>query len=107
MNQQINTFEELFYCIDKNGVNLCEDMHTSYWPEFGGGYKKEDTFAEYSKNYIDFLNAWHSRHEDLIVSDFSMSAHSMHYYDSVLVIEKRPLEKPYHQQTGAPTLHGM
>ncbi len=102
MSQQINTFEELFYCIDKNGVYLCEDLHTSYWPEYGGDYRKEGTFIEYSKNFIDFLNAWHSRQSALIVSDFTTSAHSMHYYDSVLVIEKRPMEKPYHLQTGVP-----
>jgi len=37
MKQQINTFEELFPRIEKNGVYLCEDLHTSYWREYGGG----------------------------------------------------------------------
>ncbi|MDZ7817326.1 MAG: hypothetical protein U5K55_01380 [Aliarcobacter sp.] len=40
MKQQINTFEELFDHIDKNGIYLCEDIHTSYLEEYGGGYKK-------------------------------------------------------------------
>lgn len=39
MKQQINTYEEIFPCIDKNGVYLCEDLLTSYWPQYGGGYK--------------------------------------------------------------------
>jgi len=52
MNQQITTYEELFPHIKEDGVYLCEDLHTSYWPKFGGGYKKEGTFIEYSKNFI-------------------------------------------------------
>lgn len=105
MSQQINTFEELFPYIDENGVYLCEDLHTSYLPEYDGGYKNDGTFIEYSKNFIDYINAWHSIEKDkLNVSEFTRSAHSLHYYDSVLVIEKRPMEKPFHLKTGKPAI---
>jgi len=105
MKQQINTYEELFSYIDRNGVYLCEDLHTSYWPEWGGGYKKRGTFIEYSKNFIDFINAWHSvQTSKLSVTDFTKSVHSLHYYDSILVIEKRPIEKPFHLKTGTATI---
>jgi hypothetical protein len=101
MKQQINTFEVLFPHIDKNGVYLCEDMHTSYWPKFGGGYKKRSTFIEYSKNFIDSINAWHSVQPNrLSVTEFTRSVHSLHYYDSILVIEKRPIKKPFELKTG-------
>ena len=106
MKQQINTYEELFPYIDKNGVYLCEDLHTSYWPRFfGGGYKKRGTFIEYSKNFIDYINAWHSvQPRKLSVTEFTKSVHSLHYYDSVLVIEKRPIEKPIVLTTGTPSI---
>jgi hypothetical protein len=105
MKQQINTFEELFSYIDENGVYLCEDIHTSYWLRWGGGYKKRGTFIEYSKNFIDYINAWHStRTSRLSVTEFTRSVHSLHYYDSVLVIEKRPIEKPLHLETGTPEI---
>ena len=101
MRQQINTYEELFPHIDKNGVYLCEDLHTSYWPGLGGGYKRRGTFIEYSKEFIDYINAWHSVQESkLSVTEFTRSVHSLHYYDSVLVIEKRPIERPIHLKTG-------
>jgi len=101
MKQQMNTFEVLFPHIDKNGVYLCEDMHTSYWPKFGGGYKKHSTFVEYSKNFIDSINAWHSVQPNrLSVTEFTRSVHSLHYYDSILVIEKRPIKKPFELKTG-------
>lgn len=101
MRQQINTFEVLFPRIDKNGVYLCEDVHTSYWRRFGGGYKRRGTFIEYSKNFIDYLHAWHSKQpRKLAVSDFTRSVTSLHYYDGIVVIEKGPREKPSRSTTG-------
>ncbi len=100
MEQQIITFEELFAHIKNDGIYLIEDIHTSYWPQYGGGYKKETTFIEYSKNFIDYLNAFHSREENLEVNSFTKSVNSIHYYDSVLVIEKSKKEKPSHRRTG-------
>jgi len=107
MNQQIATFEELFPHVAADGVYLCEDLHTSYWPTYGGGYRSPTSFIEYSKNFIDYINAWHAeepealrqpgsppRSSGLSVSAFTRSAHSLHYYDSVLVIEKRQMTPP-------------
>jgi hypothetical protein len=105
MKQQICTYEELFPRIDKNGVYLCEDLCTSYWPEFGGGYRKRGTFIEYSKKLIDQINAWQSfQPSRLAIDEFTRSAHSLHFYNSVLVIEKRPVDKPRHQATGTATI---
>jgi len=102
MTQQIATFDKLFPHIDQQGVYLCEDLHTSYWEVFGGGYKRDGTFIEYSKNFIDYIHAWHSHVPDqLPVSEFTQSTHSLHYYDSVLVIEKRSIEQPHHRTTGS------
>ena len=101
MQQQIRTFEELFPIMSPQGVYVCEDLHTSYWRDWGGGYQRKGTFIEYSKNLIDALNAWHSQQPRRFqVSDFTRCAHSMHYYDSVLVIERRPMQPPVHRKTG-------
>jgi hypothetical protein len=101
MNQQINTFEELFPLIAPNGVYLAEDLHTSYWGDWGGGYKRPSSFIEYSKDFVDKINAWHSHEpQRLAVSNFTRSVLGIHYYDSVLVIEKRPMERPVSKRTG-------
>jgi|SRR5689334_8499828 len=101
MKQQISAYEELFPHIASDGVYLCEDLHTSYWDDFDGGYRRKGTFIEYSKNFIDDLNGWHSREpKKFAVTEFTRSVHSLHYYDSILVIEKRPIEMPSHSQTG-------
>jgi hypothetical protein len=103
MDQQIVTFEELFDHIKDDGIYLCEDLHTSYWIKFGGGHKRAGTFIEYSKNFIDLLNAHHSEQSALAVDDFTRKAFSVHFYDSVLVILKRNMQKPRREITGVPS----
>jgi hypothetical protein len=99
MLQQIVSFEELFDHIKPDGVYLCEDLHTSYWDDYGGGYKLPGNFIEYSKELIDKLNAWHYKKASEVDS-FTRSANSMHYYDSMLVIEKHPRTEPSTSRTG-------
>lgn len=101
MRQQIHTFEELFPSVQPEGVYLVEDLHTSYWKRWGGGVRKPGTFIEYSKHFIDKLHAWHSQELGrLAVDDFTRSVASLHFYDSVLVIEKRPMSAPTHERKG-------
>jgi hypothetical protein len=95
MGQQIATFEEIFPHMSSHGVYVAEDLHTSYWSEYGGGYRRQGTFIEYAKALIDRLNAWHTRTpEELSVDDFTLQAGAMHFYDSMLVIERKPFEEP-------------
>ena len=101
MRQQLHTFEECFSCVQANGVYLIEDLHTSYWKRWGGGFRKRGTFIEYSKNLVDSLNAWHSQDKKRFAVDgFTTSIESMHYYDSVLVIEKKPMTPPTRERRG-------
>lgn len=104
MKQQITTFQELYHHVAPDGVYLCEDLHTSYWASHGGGLHKPDTFIEFSKQLIDQLSAWHTRTpEEFEVDDFTLSTQSMHFYDSMLVIEKRPMQPPVDRKTGKPS----
>ena len=100
MKQQIISFEELFDHIKEDGLYLCEDLHTSYWKNYGGGFKKTESFIEYSKNFIDSINAWHSRDKNLKVNPFTRNTYSLHYYDSVLVIEKKIIKNPVSEMKG-------
>lgn len=89
MRQQIITFQEMYDHVKENGIYACEDLHTSYWRKFGGGYKRRGTFIELSKHLIDQLNAQHSRQPGLKPNHFTKTAFSMHFYDSLLLIQKR------------------
>jgi hypothetical protein len=98
MKQQKTSFEYLFDKIKEDGVYLCEDLHTSYIKFFGGGLKKKHSFIEFSKNFIDKLNAWHIK--GFPVDGFTKSVYSLHYYDSILVVEKRPMSPPFDVKQG-------
>lgn len=100
MRQQIVSYEELFDHVKSDGVYLCEDLHTSYRLTYGGGHKRHGTFIEYSKNFIDFLNAFHSEQSSLKVNNFTRSVFSISYYDSILVVEKRKMEEPRSEMSG-------
>lgn len=103
MSQQVATFEEMFQTLGPGGVYLVEDMHTSYWEEYGGGYAAPETFIEYAKHLIDQLHGWHSRDERLVVTDYTRQIRGMHFYDSVLVLDKGVVEEPAVRMTGNPS----
>jgi len=100
MKQQIISYEELFDHVKEDGVYLCEDLHTSYWLSHGGGYRRRGTFIEYSKVFIDYLNAFHSEQYSFKVNKFTESVFSIHYYDSIVVVEKRVRTKPISLHSG-------
>ena len=100
--QQITTFRSLFEHVKDDGIYICEDLHTSYFKHFGGGLKKKRTFIEFSKNFIDRIHAWHNK--KIPVDSLTESVHSLHYYDSVLVIEKRKMSPPYDVKSGEPSI---
>lgn len=86
-SHQIMTFEHLYPHLCDNGLYICEDVHTSYWPEYGGGYRRHGTFMEYTKDLMDQLNGHMSRNPSL-VTPFTRMTKSIHIYDSMVVFEK-------------------
>ena len=101
MRQQIITYNELFDHVKDNGIYLCEDTHSSYILEHGGGLKRRGTFIEFSKNFIDQLHAYHSRQSNFQPSEFTKSVDSVHYYDSMVIIEKRLRQEPTDLKSGS------
>lgn len=104
MDQQINTFEVLFDHIKDGGVFLCEDLHTSYWWQYGGGLRKRGTFIEYSKRLIDDMHAWYSKNSGFQVTKYTQFIRAIHFYDSIVVMEKGKVAEPVRRQTGNRTL---
>ncbi len=105
MPQQIATFEELYPRLRPDGVYLCEDTHSSYLREYGGGYRRPDTFMESVKPLVDRLNAYYSQDPSRFAPDeFTRTTDSMHFYDSVLVIEKGAHPPPQDMKYGRKAL---
>ena len=100
MAQQIATFDELYPHVHAEGVYVCEDVHTSYVAEYGGGYRQPGTFIEHAKGLVDPLHGWYITPPG--VDAITRSTHSVHFYDSVVVIEKRAMRRPELSKTGTP-----
>ena len=67
-------------------------LYASIW---GGGHLKQDTFIEHSKKLIDQLNAFHVKEvKSLAPNEFTYATDSIHFYDSIVVIEKKPRTQP-------------
>jgi len=93
-NQQKNSFEALFPLLHPNGVYLVEDIQTSYWKLFDGGLRKPNTFIEYSKQLIDYVNVDHFRSEDNLELYMPLKVAlckqltSVNFYDGMVVFTK-------------------
>ena len=100
MNQIKTSFLELFDHLKDDGIYAIEDLHTCYWLDYGGGYKRKGTFNEFSKNLVDSLHAWHSRQGIFKIDKYTKTVHSLHYYDSITIIEKRTMKQPVSLSSG-------
>ncbi len=96
MKQQITTFNILFDQVKENGLYACEDLHTSYWFEYGGGYKKKTSFIEFSKTFIDYIHGWHAtkKEKPKMFNKITESVAGIHFYDSILILEKKKMQPP-------------
>jgi hypothetical protein len=55
----ITTFKNLFPKLKAGGVYIIEDLHCSYWPQYGGDYLKKDSAIEFLKKFVDLLHSYH------------------------------------------------
>jgi len=83
----VASFRFLYPRLDRNGIYAVEDLHTAYWPEYGGGLRREGTFIELAKTLVDELNADLSRGA-VAPTGFTRSTLSMHFYDSQVIFER-------------------
>ena len=57
MKQQIASFNALWSRLSDGGLYVVEDTHTSYGPGFGGGFRAQKSFVEFSKDLIDHMHS--------------------------------------------------
>jgi hypothetical protein len=81
------SFLFLYPKLSKNGIYIVEDLHTAYWEEFGGGLGKPESFISLSKQYVDDLNADHTRGA-LEPGFITRHTFGISFYDSVVVFER-------------------
>ena len=98
---QIASFKYLYPRLSERGLYLCEDLHCSYWPSHEGGVGRPGTFVEFLNTRIDDLHAWFLDGPQPAAADFAATTYGIFIYLNIVVIEKRPVAKPFHIQIGA------
>ena len=93
----------MFSAINSNGVYIVEDSCTSYWQEFGGGLRHEESSIEYFKNIIDDVNfngvynqfnSWWCRKDLELInslkkdSSIRKNIESINFLNSIIIISK-------------------
>jgi hypothetical protein len=100
-SHQRKSFDHLFPKLSDGGLYIIEDTHTSYWWAYGGGFRRPGTAIEMAKGLVDGMHSWYHR---LPVKRKSLAKHeisAVHFYDSIVVIEKRHRERPARSLRGS------
>jgi SAM-dependent methyltransferase len=85
---QTASLDALWPALKPGGIYIIEDVHTSYFVRWGGGYRKPGTLVEYVKDVVDDVNHfWHEQEARL------SGVAALHVYTDVCVLAKET--KPY------------
>lgn len=104
MTQQIVSLECLWSHLKPGGVYVCEDTHTSYWPDWGGGFDHPRSFQTYAKRLTDLLNRQHIARgmiNQRLIEIFGTSLTGVYFYNSQVVLEKgtvQPFERVFSRE---------
>lgn len=91
---QRTSFETLFPLLSDGGIYAVEDLHTSYWYDFGGAYGRGGSFIEVAKRLIDDMHGWYHGRRPALSVDALHQVPKMTVYDSIVFIEKRAKSQP-------------
>jgi hypothetical protein len=93
------SFETLFPKLSVGGIYMVEDLHTAYWPDFAGGYRKPDSFIEIAKTIVDDIHAPYHTHGKQVKTTADWVT-GVHFHDSIIVLDKQKAPSPKHAITG-------
>lgn len=108
-HQQIRSLIALFPKLRNGGVYIVEDVHTSYYPQYYGGYGVYYTFQNFAFQLAHLINLINMHYSDgchsskeltaNLINVFGVSAseaqvlfeniYTIHFYDSMVIFEKK------------------
>jgi GT2 family glycosyltransferase len=94
----IAAFDALMPRLAAGGKYIVEDLHTSYFPDYGGGFRGSGTAIEFFKRLIEGLNLDHlgqalPEAERALLARVNHEICAISFYDSVVVLEKLPVAR--------------
>ena len=92
-----SSLEYIFPQLSDGGIYMIEDLHSSYWKGFGGGYRNSKNFFGYVMDLVDDMHHWYHR-KGLKHPDISKNCSGIHVHDSIVVLEKNTVYQPVHSE---------
>jgi 23S rRNA U2552 (ribose-2'-O)-methylase RlmE/FtsJ len=86
----LKSFSFLYPKLNDNGVYLVEDLHTSYWKDYGGGITSPFNFVSIASNFTHDTNVQHMREP---YTSHIPDLKSISFYNSIVVFEKEKEQK--------------
>lgn len=112
-DQQITSFFHLFPLLRDGGVYIVEDLHANFWQSHNVS-RYGITFFDFAKGLADKMSYWHldptslktryalprdKRDNSLTINNFATTQlYGVHFYDSMVVFEKRAIPEPLVEQ---------
>jgi len=88
----------LFPLLAQNGTYMIEDLHTAYYPRFGGGLAEDANFFNTVRHMIDDMHRWYHGKKQLTLPAMAGEFSGVHVHDSIVVIDKSPVQRPTHSR---------
>ena len=85
------SFRHLFEHVTADGCYIIEDLHTAYWPEYGGGLGGKNSFIEFTKQAIDAIHFSYIREDhawDPFLLEIANHTRAIRIADSMIIYEK-------------------
>ena len=92
---QVESFKCLFPRMSQGGVYMVEDLHTSFWRGYGGGYGRRSNFFGFSADMINDMHHWWHFNRLKYPSLKNMCS-GIHIHDSIAVFERGLAFEPTH-----------
>lgn len=100
-SHQRTSFRTLWPRLSHGGVYVIEDLHSSYWPEWEGGYRAPGSAIELVKDLIDDMHGWYHAEDPRHVSREELGQISI--ADSIVAIHKVKRGRPGFISSGDPS----
>lgn len=88
----------LFPRLEMGGTYAIEDLHTAYYPRYGGGLDTEANFYNTVSRMIDDMHMWYHPGKGPRIPEMSRQIGGLHVHDSIVVIDKAELRRPTHSR---------
>ena len=94
------SLDALYPLLSEGGIYMIEDLHTSFWEQFGGGLRSEGNFFRKVSSIVEDMHHWYHGTKPSNPSLFN-AVTGVHIHDSVVVFEKNQSHRPAHSRVGA------